>query len=53
MTTQRERLQRDIKDLEQYIQTLKRKGNQSMVQKMNKKMSYLQNYVAEKQLEMQ
>lgn len=53
MTTRLERLQQDINDLEQYIQRLKRKGNVSAVQKMTKKMTYLQSYVAENQLSMQ
>lgn len=52
MTTQLERLQQDIRELEQYIVKLKHKGKNNLIKKMDKKMTYLQNHYTEKQIEM-
>jgi uncharacterized membrane protein (DUF106 family) len=47
MLTQLERLQQDIKELEQYIVRLKRRGDTNSIKKMRKKVDFIQNHLAE------
>jgi uncharacterized membrane protein (DUF106 family) len=51
MTTQLERLQQDIIELEQYITKLKDKGKMDVIKKMDKKMLFLQSHYSGKQIE--
>jgi hypothetical protein len=44
MTTQLERLQQDIRELEQYIVKLNHNGKDNLVKKMERKMDYLQKH---------
>lgn len=50
MTAQRERLQQDVVELEQYLSKLKRRGKNELIPKIHKKIELLKHHIAEKQL---
>ena len=55
MTAQFERLEQDVVELETYIQKLKRRKrvDEGLITKLNKKKEFLINHITEKQLTMQ
>jgi hypothetical protein len=53
MTAQLERLNRDVIELDTYINKLKKRGRIDIIPKMMKKKLFLMNHIAEKQQQMQ
>lgn len=49
MTTQQERLSRDISELEEYITNLRKRGRTEIIPKITKKINYLKTYMAGKE----
>lgn len=50
MTAQRQRLQQDVVELEQYVSKLRRRGKTEIIPKIHKKIALLKHHIAEKQL---
>lgn len=49
MTAQLERLNQDVIELDQYINTVKQRGQYSLVQKLKIKKTFLEDYISEVQ----
>ena len=53
MTTQLERLNQDVIELQEYKRKLEKRGRKDLVSKISHKISFLQSHIAEKQVAMQ